>query len=77
MNRIISEFKNTETRTGLRRHSAVNPQTCPALYLLNKFFPNTEQLFYADINGFKAETRPVNRVTASGKVKPLITYLLL
>jgi hypothetical protein len=77
MNRIIREFKSTETRTGLHRHSAVNPQTCPALYLLNKFFPNTEQLLYADINGFKAKTRPVNPLTASDKVKPLITCLLL
>jgi hypothetical protein len=76
MNRIIREFKNTETRTGLRRYSAVNPQTCPALYLLYKFFPNTEQPFYAEINGFRAGTRPVNPVTASDKVKPLITCLL-
>jgi len=73
----MCEFKTTETRTELRRHSTVNPQTRPALYLLNKFFPHTEQLFYADINGFKAETRPVNSVTASDKVKPLIKCLLL
>jgi len=49
----MCEFKTTETRTELRRHSTVNPQTRPALYLLNKFFPTQNNFFMQTLTASK------------------------